>query len=305
MNELVKKVREDVKCATFGCEVEFSKEENHNFSHHTFSWLDWQCDENHTIAEVVTEPTTLFKYLRRLAALGELLDFDYVVGEDDAYAGSQHSHVAIPGTSLATDRNRLEAMNMLLCFADQMKRTDKDRFRTAVEYRARLDTVDADDDWGTNAEKSLPRNTKRYWVCAKDHGGVEVRLNENPAAYVLALLEPVCLSLAIRAPGTFSIDQDEVAEMRDESPSSITHAARRAAGNYKGFCQFALSVYAGMYGDLLTDTGPLTNRYEKLPVQILQAAIDGKSHIEIHKDIVLPVMSESRVFRSMMRKASV
>jgi len=319
----ISRVQQDVLKATFGVEIEHDKNKLGD-KLTEFSWVESNGRENTVIREDITKPTTLFKYLRRLCVLGEALGFEYDAGLEDSRAGSFHTHVDIPGTSVEAhdedsedeydDDNvgvtELANANCLLAFATHMKRSEADVFRQAYEYRARLDVKGCDDSYDSSgaARETLPMNTKRYWICkntgSTNDGTLENRLVENPAAYVNALLMPVIVSACVRGDDIHSAPVIDLEELNGRRPSDVEESIRDSM-DFDGFMKDVLSVYGGLYGRLLTDQGPITNTYEKLPMAILYAALDGATQIEIHKEVVLPIFQNSRVFRGMLNKLSV
>jgi len=297
MNESTKTaVKNAVKEATFGVEIEYNESEHPSFNSGEWSWLESNGHENIVIRERCTKPTTLFKHLRRQCMITELLGHQYDTGNDDPRAGSLHTHVQI--SSVDNNDVELEQLNPLLAFADHMKRTSEDVFRDAYDYRARLDVQEHDDQYEEHDEV-LPEDTKRYWICHNTGvDTIENRLVESAASYVNTLLMP----LVIYDIG-YSVSQDVVRELNGERPSVVAKGVRDSF-DYTGFMCDAITVYSELNGELLSDTGPKTDTYEALPVRILSAALGGATSIEIHKQVVLPVFEDSRVFRNMIGRAA-
>jgi len=127
---------------------------------------------------------------------------------------------------------------------------------------------------------------------------------ENPAGYVNALLMPIVLSAIDSGWNILSISPTvDWGSLNGASPETMQDVVRSNM-DFDGFMAHVLAVYGGLYGKLLQDTGPITNTYERLPMAILYAAMDGATQIEMHKEVVLPVFQNSCVFRSMLNKLS-
>ncbi len=305
-------LRQHVIHTTFGAEVEYNCDQNPRLWYAMnetdygdggrANFLLHNGAENYKIKEIGVKPSHLLRFIRRMAIITELYDmpWQHEEGSSDARAGSCHFHFK---NGLTRSSRPMSHFVPLLAFARHFARTKKGSWRCATSYRAKVNTMPSQDPWESLQIDELPYNTKTYWCCYNSGPEtIEVRLNENHAPYVPAVIAPVIDFLT-----GLGIIFGTAAKLPRYLQNScgkpylaprLEATVREDLGNEFDTIKDALFEAYREPIEFLPGS-PLQNA---LPLKIVEAALDGATPQEIHDLVVMPILCKSRWFNQTMER---